>query len=1042
MSDSTDTDRISSPVSTGGGGTFFEQHVDAYWLAQLLVRGIPPILLDCAVVEVHFQTEHLGWHTDDFLVVGQNGAGESRKLAGQVKRSFTVSATDEDCKKAVQDFWKDFKNPRQFSPVKDRFALVTQRGTNALLEHFSGLLDCARAARDAADFEHRLSSKGFISAKAIRYCSDIRAIIGEAEGRSVSASEIWSFLRALHVLSLDLNSGTRQTEAMIKTLLACTAVGQDQAGAAEASWNSLLREVGEAMPGARSFRRENLPEQVHKRHSPVAGAEHNALRALRDHSALILDSIRSTIGGTLHLGRGRQVQQVLGQLEATQVVLVSGPAGSGKSGIAKDVVSMLSTDYFAFSFRAEEFAHPHFDATLQNAQIPTSAAKLGAILAGQGRKVLLVESIERLLEKPTRDAFTDLLTLVARDKSWQIILTCRDYSADLVRAGLLESAGVGHSVVTVPPLDDDELREVEAANPTLARPLGNATLRRLLRNPYFLDNALKIDWSDQRPLPLSERDFRARFWQTIVRHEHCPGAGLPRRREETFVQVALRRARALTLYASCGDLDAEAIGALQRDSLLALSTGKDIFAAPAHDVLEDWAILHWLDEQYAAHGASVRQLSSVIGAHPALRRTYRKWVNELVEREPETADRIFLAILHEAAVPAQFQDDTLVALLQSSAPGRLLDTHAAELFADDRRHLQRLIHLLRVACVTAPTWLETTAACASLLNVPDGAAWACIMRLVQSHLQDFTEGDHPLLLGLIEDWARGVSWESPYPEGAESAAAIAYRLLPAYDNYRTRDQEKRVLKVIAKIPRADRARYADLLQGGTGGKERDRVAEDFRELILEGMDGMPAARDMADVLVSAAKTHLLCTESDIRRDRWGGSSHELEPLFGIKENRSHDYFPASAYRGPFLPLLRYHSREGIAFVIDVHNHSADWYAHPRTGTGLIESPFEITLTFADGSSRKQWCNPRLWNLYRGASVGPNVLQCLLMALERWLLEFAEARSNELDAVLLDILRRSDSTAITAVVAGVATAFPYAAASRLMWKNEKRNLWLG
>src|SRR5437762_117629 len=121
--------RVSSPASTGGAGTFFEQHVDAYWLAQLLVRGIPPILHDCAVVEVHLQTEHLGWHTDDFLIVGQNGSGDRRKLVGPVKRTFTVSATDDECKKAVQDFWKDFRNPQQFSLATDRFALVTLRGT-------------------------------------------------------------------------------------------------------------------------------------------------------------------------------------------------------------------------------------------------------------------------------------------------------------------------------------------------------------------------------------------------------------------------------------------------------------------------------------------------------------------------------------------------------------------------------------------------------------------------------------------------------------------------------------------------------------------------------------------------------------------------------------------------------------------------------------------------------------------------------------------------------------------------------------------------
>ena len=31
---------VSSPAATGGAGTFFEEHVGAYWLAQLLVGGM------------------------------------------------------------------------------------------------------------------------------------------------------------------------------------------------------------------------------------------------------------------------------------------------------------------------------------------------------------------------------------------------------------------------------------------------------------------------------------------------------------------------------------------------------------------------------------------------------------------------------------------------------------------------------------------------------------------------------------------------------------------------------------------------------------------------------------------------------------------------------------------------------------------------------------------------------------------------------------------------------------------------------------------
>jgi hypothetical protein len=1025
------TGRVSSPASTGGAGTFFEQHVNAYWLAQLLVRGIPPILHDCAVVEVHLQTEHLGWHTDDFLIVGESGSGKRRKLVGQVKRAFTVSATDDECKKAVQDFWKDFKNGQHFSPADDRFALVTLRGTNTLLEHFSGLLDCARAAHDGLEFERRLATPGFVSAKTVVYCNEIRMIIGETEGKSVSASDVWPFMRVLHVLSLDLNSSTRQTEAAIETLLAHTTAEQDALGAAEASWNALLCEAGEGMPQGRIFRRDDLPEVLRRRHSPVRGAEQRALRALCDHSALILDGIRSTIGKDLHLGRGPLVREVIQQLDSTQVVLVSGPAGSGKSGIAKDAVGILAADHFAFSFRAEEFASPHFDETLQRNQIPANAAVLAAMLAAQGRKVLLVESVERLLEASTRDAFTDLLTLVARDKSWQLVLTCRDYSADLIRTCFLGAAKVGHSVVTVPPLGDGELQEVEAAHPTLARPLANPALRRLLRNPYFLDKALQIAWSEECPLPQSEREFRALFWQEVVRVEHRAAGGMPRRREVAFVQVALRRARALTLYAPCGDLDAEVVGALRRDSLVVSSRESGVLVAPAHDVLEDWAILQWIDEQYATHHGSVQELSAALGPHPAVRRTYRKWVSECVGRDPVAADRLFQSVICEGGLSAQFRDDSIVSLLRSPASAAFLERNRAELFANDKQLLSRVIHLLRLACVTTPTWLETAAAHASLFNVPDGPAWGCVLRLVQVNLRSFGGGDRVLLLGLIEDWARGVSWQSPHPEGAESVAAIAHWLLPGFDDYRWKDQRKRALQVIAKIPNADRDRFAALLQGSSEDERGDSAVEDFREIIFEGTEGIAAGRDMPEVIVSAANDYLLCSEAELRRG-WGYAGDlELETLFGIKYGRSHGFFPASAYRGPFLALLRHHPRQGLAFIIAVFNHSADWYAHPRVRSEYVEPPFEMELTFADGSSRTHWCNGRLWSLYRGMSVGPYVLQSLLMALERWLLEFAEARPRELDAVLLHLLKQSHSAALTAVVASVATAFPQASGETLL-----------
>jgi hypothetical protein len=1019
---------ISSPASTGGAGTFFEQHVAAYWLVQLLVRGISPILLDCAVVEVHLQTEHLGWHTDDFLIIGEAGAGNQRKLVGQVKRTFTVSATDEECRKTVQDFWKDFRNASLFSPATDRFALVTLRGTNTLLEHFAGLLDCSRAARDGAEFEHRLSTPGFMAAKAIRYCDEIRKIIGEIDSKSVTAAEIWPFLRVQHVLSFDLDTSTGQAEATIRTLLAHTTGEPDAKGAADNSWNALLAIAGEALPQARSFRRDDLPEILRQRHSPLGGTEQRVLRALNDHSTLILRGIRSTIGNEFHLQRASLVQQVIGQMESSQVVLVSGPAGSGKSAIAKDAIAVLSPDYFTFCFRAEEFAQPHFDATLQNSQIPASVSLLEAILAGQDRKVLLIESVERLLEKSTREAFTDVLTLAATDKSLRIVLTCRDYSTDLVRSCFLEPASVPHSVVTVPRLNDTELAEVEAALPVLAGPLSSPALRRVLRNPYFLDKALQIAWSAERPLPDSEREFRALFWQQIVRVDHHPGGGMPRRREETFQEIAVRRARALTAYIPCDDLDPEVVEDLRRDSLVASPETSTALVAPAHDVLEDWAILQWIEEQHLT-GGSFQQLFATIGTHPAVRRGYRKWVAELLDRDAAAADQLFLAAVTDAAVPVQFRDDTLVSLLKAPSSAAFLERHCAKLLENNQDIFKRAIHLLRVACVTTPEWAPLSGH-GSLLNIPDGSAWACVLRLVQTHIEEFTPQDRFLLLGLVEDWSRAVSLWTPYPDGADSAALIAHWLLPGFDNYRSEDQRKRTLKVIAKIPKADLIRFEELLRGTDEDDRRDRVGDDFRDMVLSEMEGTPAARDVPDIVTSVATDYILCSESDIRRDWQYTRSFDFAPLFGLKEGLRSDYFPPSAYRGPFLPLLRHHPSKGVNFVITVFNHSADWYANPRVSE-TVEPPFKIEVKFADETSRTQWGNPRLWNWYRGTSVGPYALQSLLMALERWLLEYAETYPGGLYAILLGILRRSESAALTAVVVSVATAFPHASGEALL-----------
>jgi hypothetical protein len=364
---------ISSPEATGGAGLFFEQHVNATFLALLLVRGIPPVLTDCQLAEVHFQAEHLDWNTDDVLLVGVDGAGERRRLASQVKKTFTVSSKNEECRRTFIDFWKDFQADSHFNPNRDRLAIITLRGTDTLLRRLNALLDCGRASISAADFSHRVTTDGYLHQTARHHATEIRTIVESTAGETVSDDEFWQFLKVIHILSFDLNTPTAQTEAWVKTLLAHTTNEQDKLGAATASWRELLELVGSAMPNARTYMRDQLPTSLLQRHSDIGTAEHTALQALKDHSATIFNGIRDSIGDTLVIRRDQLVTQLLERLEEDRVIVVSGPAGYGKSVFGKHAIEILQADHFSFAFRAEEFATSHLDETLHRAQVGVGA---------------------------------------------------------------------------------------------------------------------------------------------------------------------------------------------------------------------------------------------------------------------------------------------------------------------------------------------------------------------------------------------------------------------------------------------------------------------------------------------------------------------------------------------------------------------------------------------------------------------------------------------------------------------------------------------
>lgn len=712
-----------SPIATGGGGEQFEQHVVAFALGLLLVRATPPILTDTSVVEVHLQTRHQGWHTDDLLLMGERSNGERRRLALQVKRGFRISAGDDDCCKTIYGMWNDFLAADRFRESADQLAVVTLHGTSVLLRDFGSLLHCARASIDAEDFKRRLSLDGFLSGKARDQNSDIKRILAEEGGTSPDDDVYWRFLRVVNVLSFDLNTPTSQTEASMLSLLShCTADGSGSNAAVRGTWATLLECAGEGRPAAKSYAREELPSELRERHPPVSAADRSGLGALVEHGQTVRDGIRSAIAEGYTIERSRYVQSLAARQADHPVVIVSGVAGSGKSSLACKLLAQVEDGCPVLAFQAVEFATAHVDEVLVNAQTSLNHQRLLALLAGHDRKVIFVDGVERLLERSVRDAFSQLLQLPQKDPSIQIVLTVRDYSLETVRNALLTPAGLTPEIFEVPALSDAELDGVQLGVPALSLPLGNEQLRGFLRTPYVLDLASRLRWGDA-PFPASLREFRRKVWLDLIRADGYAAGGMPARREKVFLDIARNRATELRPFVRPGVDDAEALDALRRDSLVESSRESSAVYAVTHDVLEDWGVLQWIDDRFAESNGSVTELADAVGGYPAIRRAFRQWLAERFEIDSGDAQSLVLRAIGQQELPAYFRDDCLVAALLSESATGFVEGCRQRIVGGDFDLLARLIHVLRVACKESPKWLDVPGLPSQML-VPTGAGWA------------------------------------------------------------------------------------------------------------------------------------------------------------------------------------------------------------------------------------------------------------------------------------------------------------------------------
>ena len=1027
---------VSNPFSTGGGGQFFEAKVQASFLLHLLIGGRVPCLPSGSIQSVRFQAKQAGFETDDVVVKVRTVSGTEHRLLAEIKHHAAITVSDGEFYDSMASAWSDFNNPNAFVKGRDALALITGPQSDRTVQHVRPLLDWARTSATGTEFVGKVNTAQFSSDQKRAYLHVLRDVLTKVAGTAPTDDILWQFLKHLHLLAYDFDVQSSKDEAAVLTVLD---MARSPSGGldAKAIWEGLIVQAQEWNKTAGTFTAPEFPERLRSAVEPRRStAQQEAVSRFQEHCTLVLGAINTEIGPGIRLPRTAALDVLANAVESSRVVVVQGAPGSGKSAIVKMLLEALPNGIVPFAYKAQEFNYPHLHQFLTSIGVALSVSQLQCEFALLPRKLLLVDGAERLFELSNHEAFRHLLDQLSGDESWTVVITCRESSAQLLREHLLAQWSTDVTTVAIPPLSTEELKWVAKRVPQLTPLIANQRLTNLLRLPFVLSlawKAFRASASTEALSDIDEREFKDIVWRGYVERAEQTRAGLPIKRGQCLLSVSVERARRMSLFVSPEGRDVEALKALTDDGILIMSKAGGY--APAHDVLEDWAVSRFIAQKFEAKADDPSRFVEAVGTEPAMRRGFRLWLSEaLAASGIQHIMDFVLSAFQLANLPPVWRDEIAVAVLQSKNAGEFIGTMERLLLEDNKALYKRLVHVLRTACkgpnesllrMYGLATFRSHVALGSVFSVPVGSGWRELILFTHQNLAAFDLQDTDTVLGLLKDWAQGPGLSDRLPAEAQAVAQICLKywgLLTAPDLYADR-LEQEFLRLLFKIPHAATDQVAALIRSAMANElVREYHSRTVLEHVTKSIECQPLCAHLPDLVIEVAETKWRLRPEDQSRYR---SHPGLDELFGFEDSVHFKYFPESALQGPFTFLLASHPDVAVDFIVRLANQAALSYSQSEIGDEVCS----VQLPTVNGS-RPLVASPRLWALYRGMMPGPQVLECALMSLEAWLLSQAK-QGNDIRKLFRKILDASSSAGTVAVLASVAVAYPEAVGDEVL-----------
>ncbi|MDE9680158.1 ATP-binding protein [Citrobacter sp. Cpo137] len=731
------------------------------------------------------------------------------------------------------------------------------------------------------------------------------------------------------------------------------------------------------------------------------------LEEKRKHTENVLYEIQTNIDfkdRSIEIDRRHCIEILYENLVQKKIVIVSGEGGVGKTAVIKKIYEAEKQCTPFYVFKASEFKKDSINELFGAHGLDDFSNAHQDEL----RKVIVVDSAEKLLELTNIDPFKEFLTVLIKDK-WQIVFTTRNnYLSDLNYA-FIDIYKITPENLVIKNLERSELIELSDNN-GFSLPQ-DVRLLELIKNPFYLSEYLRF-YTDES---IDYVSFKEKLWNKII-VKNKPS------REQCFLATAFQRASEGQFFVSPA-CDTKILDALVKDGVIGYEAAGYFIT---HDIYEEWALEKKISVDYIRK-ANNNEFFEKIGESLPVRRSFRNWISERLLLDDQTLKPFIAEIVCGEGISKFWKDELWIAVLLSDNSDMFFNFFKRYLLGNDQNLLKRLTFLLRLACkdVDYDLLRQLGVSNSDLLSIkyvltkPKGTGWHSVIKLIHENLDEIGVRNINFILPVIQEWNQ----KNKVGETTRLSSLIAlkyYQWTVEEDVYLSgRGNEKNILHAILHGAAMIKPEIEEVLVKVLKNRwnEHGTPYFDLMTLILTDLDSHPVWAYLPEYVLQLADLfwYRPLKEKGERYHRM-----DIEDEFGLFRSH-HDYYPESPYQTPIYWLLQLQFKKTIDFILDFTNKTTVCFAHSRFAKNEVE---EVEVFIEDGKLIKQYICNRLWCSYRGTQVSAYLLSSIHMALEKFFLEkFKNADSKVLESWLLYLLRNSKSASISAVVTSIVLAFP-------------------